>query len=600
MKTDSIISIVTGIVLLSGPAHSAAPANDAFASPLSISGIPVTVAGSNVGATLEPGEPRPLVAEICGAGHASVWYEWTAAADGLVEANTFGSTFNTVLAVWIGTELGGLREIAGDDDAQLGISLQSQLSFRAEAGVDYRIAVYSRDEDSTGDIVLNLSNSVTALSGTITLDDGTTLPSYISVQVYSFNHPRWDLAEWVYAGEGGRFAVGVTAGTYRVEFRDEQFIYSREIYDNAADFDSGTDIIVAEGETVEGIDAMLEKAGVVSGTVTDPDGAPLHDIHVIAYEWNEIERNWNWVNDVYTGEDGGYRLGTGAVESSSYRLEFSHDEYIYATEVYDNAANLDSGTDIVVAGGELVAGIDAVLSPSAAISGIVTGPDGAPLGNIFVEAYEWHETRLYGNWVNGVYTGEDGRYFLRTGAVQGSYRLKFSDDQDIYLTEVYDNAVDLYSGTDIAVAPGAVVSNINAALSRTLAGRADMDRDGLPDEWEILYFSNPTLAAADEDPDGDGQSNLEEYIAGTHPLNVDSRFGIDSLERVTGSGVVLGWDAVEGRIYGIYATPSLRDGFLSQGIKLMHPRNRYTNSVDGAQNHGFYRLEVELPETAAP
>lgn len=46
----------------------------------------------------------------------------------------------------------------------------------------------------------------------------------------------------------------------------------------------------------------------------------------------------------------------------------------------------------------------------------------------------------------------------------------------------------------------------------------DLDRDGLPDDWEDFLFGNlATLAAAGDDLDGDGVSNREEFEAGTHP-----------------------------------------------------------------------------------
>jgi len=49
----------------------------------------------------------------------------------------------------------------------------------------------------------------------------------------------------------------------------------------------------------------------------------------------------------------------------------------------------------------------------------------------------------------------------------------------------------------------------------------DLDEDGLPDEWEVLYFGD-----LDETPGGDfeddGLTNLEEYQLGTNPSNADT------------------------------------------------------------------------------
>ena len=52
----------------------------------------------------------------------------------------------------------------------------------------------------------------------------------------------------------------------------------------------------------------------------------------------------------------------------------------------------------------------------------------------------------------------------------------------------------------------------------------DTNGDGLPDSWQMLYFNsaNSTNAPPGADPDGDGASNLEEYLAATDPMNGNS------------------------------------------------------------------------------
>jgi hypothetical protein len=90
------------------------PANDDFANSTQIpSGLPQMVGGTNVDATGEPGEPSHFYPLTTGA-RASVWYSWTATADGPIRINACANNGPepTVIAVYTGTDVASLTPVA--------------------------------------------------------------------------------------------------------------------------------------------------------------------------------------------------------------------------------------------------------------------------------------------------------------------------------------------------------------------------------------------------------------------------------------------------------------------------------------------------------
>ena len=111
------------------------PANNNFGVAQTISGAQGTVTGANVRATKETGEPN----HAGNAGGASIWYNWTAPANGSVTIDTVGSTLDTLLAVYTGSSVGSLTVVASDHGSAGNGA--SRVVFTGSSGTTYRVAV---------------------------------------------------------------------------------------------------------------------------------------------------------------------------------------------------------------------------------------------------------------------------------------------------------------------------------------------------------------------------------------------------------------------------------------------------------------------------
>lgn len=129
------------------------PVNDIFANALPLVATPEFVTVANTNATKEAGEPH----HAGNAGGKSVWWLYQPPADGVLVLNTTNSTFDTLLAVYTGSTVGNLTEIASNDDAYEGIPGGfSQIVQAVRASSLYYIAVDGYDGVS-GQVVLNYS-----------------------------------------------------------------------------------------------------------------------------------------------------------------------------------------------------------------------------------------------------------------------------------------------------------------------------------------------------------------------------------------------------------------------------------------------------------
>lgn len=128
------------------------PPNDDFVNASKIPNAGGLAVTANQFASLEAGEPMhagiPSVA-------ASLWWNWSPSASGPVMIDTTGSSFDTVLAVYTGNNVGGLTQVAAVDDVPN--SLAGYVIINVVAANTYRIAVAGYDTNEVGTIRLRVT-----------------------------------------------------------------------------------------------------------------------------------------------------------------------------------------------------------------------------------------------------------------------------------------------------------------------------------------------------------------------------------------------------------------------------------------------------------
>jgi hypothetical protein len=142
-----------------------------------------------------------------------------------------------------------------------------------------------------------------------------------------------------------------------------------------------------------------------------------------------------------------------------------------------------------------------------------------------------------------------------------------------------------------------VASGARGAVGQSgvLVVLADLDKDGMADVWEESHgLASDSVSDALLDSDGDGYTNLAEYLADTDPNDPESQLKFDAF-MLEGGSTVLEFMARPNRLYSIEYTTSLAEGtWLNLTNIFVNSQNQVQSITDSnlSGESRFYRLVI--------
>jgi RHS repeat-associated protein len=297
----------------------------------------------------------------------------------------------------------------------------------------------------------------------------------------------------------GEYSItALPTGTYNVHFLGDEG-HAAQYFKEAVHYGEAHAVQVTAGAGTTGVDAELQLAGKIKGTVTAAgSGAPLERIRVCRYPIGEEFESFC----SYTNAAGEYEMR--GLLATSYKVEFSGEGGNYLTQYYRGKASLTEAEPLSVAAGETKSGIDAVLQAGGQIKGKVTSAvGGAPAAGVSVTAYT-----SSGAYVTSTTTAASGEYALSRLAT-GHYKVDFTSGSTNLVGEYYDDKATLGAASEINVTAGSAVTGIDAtlALGGEIRGKVSEASDGAG-----LAYANVSILSSS----GAGVANVSADSAGNY------------------------------------------------------------------------------------
>jgi hypothetical protein len=192
---------------------------------------------------------------------------------------------------------------------------------------------------------------------------------------------------------------------------------------------------------------------------------------------------------------------------------------------------------------------------------------------------------------------------LTTGAVNVDIYLRIPAGIDSNTVAAFVNGSFTAAPYDPATARVRIQSALDSAAGNNVLlvtyGNYDSVGDGIPDWWRRQYFGGDGLttnaqSCAGCDPSGDGFTNLQEFLAGTNPLDPSTALRIISIDR-NGNDLVISFRSVLNKSYLLERCDAMNCGVWTT-VQTNIPGNggivQVTDFSAAGQPQHFYRIRL--------
>lgn len=316
-----------------------------------------------------------------------------------------------------------------------------------------------------------------SVAGRVTIKDKGAARIGVGLRRSESNHPFDTLPRATTDQDGNYKITNVSSGSYTVVPGASAYIIANN--NNAR----GRNVIVGEGENVEGINFSLVRGGVITGKITDPDGRPVIQQQVRLFRFENPDSRTPQqgqvafpVNNTTTDDRGIYRmygLVPGRYRVSSGRGDETFSSFspagriIYSEIFYPDATEQAKGTVIEVSEGSEATNIDITLGRPVetftATGRVVDGEKGQPVPNIRFGLQRLIGSEERAEFINAFMNTNVRGDFVVEGLIPGKYGVFVMPEQNSEIraeSTTFDIIDGDVSGITIRLIKGAAISGV--------------------------------------------------------------------------------------------------------------------------------------------